>query len=107
MAIPIILKGDTAAAIPFTAPDAVVELLAVYQGATRRFADVAAGASLSIQFTAEETAKFELGTFPLVFAAKFADGRVKTYPFTAKVKIRLWTIHSSFLREDIARSLRP
>lgn len=87
MAIPIIKKGDTAAAIPFTAPDAVVELLAVYQGATRRFADVAAGASLSIQFTAEETARFALGTFPLVFAAKFADGRVKTYPFTAKVKV--------------------
>lgn len=87
MAIPTILKGDTSAPICFTAPETAARLLAKYQGVVRTFEHVAQGDQLSIRFTAEESAAFKLGTSPIYFAAGYADGRVKTYPISAKIKV--------------------
>ncbi len=87
MAIPTILKGDTPAPICFTAPETAARLLAKYQGVVRTFEHVAQGDQLSIRFTAEESAAFKLGTSPIYFAAGYADGRVKTYPISAKIKV--------------------
>ena len=87
MKIPTIMHGDDSAPIAFTAPEAVAELCAVYQGVTRHYQGVSAGTVLTIGFSAAETASFRLGTYPLVFVAKYATGKVKTYPITARIKV--------------------
>lgn len=89
MVIPVILKGDTSAAIPlaFTgdAPaDAVLDVS--YQGVRRQFTDLTA--ALSLAFTAEETARFRVGTFPVVMRLTAADGAVKTLP-SESVRIKV------------------
>lgn len=85
--IPTIMQGDTSSAITFAAPETVAKLHIVYQGVVRIFENVTKDDEISFSFTAAETAKFRLGTWPLVFFVAFADGSAKTYPLRNKVRV--------------------
>lgn len=87
MAIPVILRGDTSATIHLSVADGDYtgsSLEVSYFGVKREFTNLTGG-TVSVEWTAEETALFPLGTWPLTMKVKRGEN-VRTLPF-AKVKV--------------------
>lgn len=85
-----ILKGDDspliriALAEGFDFTGATVEV--IYLGAKRSFTDVAAGETISFNFSAEETSPMLLGVWPVTVRVITPDGRMVTM---TNVKVRI------------------
>lgn len=89
MAIPVILKGDTSSVIHLSLAegeytDCILEVS--YHGVTRQFSNLKSGAEIAIEWTAEETAAFPLGTSRLYFTITNANGETRTMRW-AKIKV--------------------
>lgn len=87
MSIPIILKGDESQAISIKVPEDAAILTITYQGVRRTFSDVCKGGCVPIKFSADETSRFLIGTSPVIAVIQTNDGRIKTVPMTAKIKV--------------------
>lgn len=88
MAIPVILRGDTSSTIHLSVADGDYtgcSLEVSYFGVTREFKDIKGSETVAVEWTADETAFFPLGTWPLTMKVKRGEN-VRTLPF-AKVKV--------------------
>ena len=91
MARTIILKGDTARPVTIKIADdadipAGANVTVGYQSAVRRFTGVKAGETIGVVFSADETAAFALGTFPLRISIDMNGRRVTSSNATQMVE---------------------
>lgn len=90
MAIPVILKGDTSAAIFLKLADGYdyegVWLDVNVFGTTRTMALPKAGSTIELKFTAAETANAKVGTHMIMFRVRNERGDKKSLPW-AKIKV--------------------
>ena len=88
MAMPVILKGDSSSIIRLAVAEGDYRgciLEVSFFGVKRQFNNIQGGATISLEWTAAETAMFPLGTWSLSMKVKRGE-TVKTLPF-AKVKV--------------------
>lgn len=88
--IPTILKGCTsqqiALALPADFDPAGRTLTVAFNGVTRSYGELAAGGTVNLSFSAEETSGFPLGTARVFFVLSDTTGNVTALPF-AKIKV--------------------